>query len=67
MKKENWRDWVATIGGLGLSICAAVAVIDFNTFNWSNPNDKAKLAFVVAPAIFGWLVKFKSGNDVKPN
>lgn len=67
MKKENWRDWVATIGGLVTSGAMAVAGIDFNKFDWHNRADRAYFLICLLPAVGGWLSKFKGGNDVKPN
>lgn len=62
MKKH---DLLATIGGLLTSLFTALAVIDFSTFSFKNPNDLMKLAAVALPAIGGYISKIK-GEDEKP-
>lgn len=53
MKKINWRNHIATIGGLITSIGVAYQVIDINTFDIKK--DWFKLIILALPAIGGYL------------
>lgn len=56
-KKKN--SLIATIVGLLTSVATAIVVIDFNTFNFKNPNDLMKLFVIAMPAIGGYISQLK--------
>jgi hypothetical protein len=56
-KKKN--SLIATIVGLLTSVATAIVVIDFNTFNFKNPNDIMKLFVIAMPAIGGYMSQLK--------
>lgn len=58
-KMKKHKSIIATIAGLITSVCTAMAVIDFNTFDFYNVNDVVKLCVVIMPAIGGYLSTIK--------
>lgn len=56
-KKKN--SLIATILGLLTAVATAIVVIDFNTFNFKNPNDIMKLFVIAMPAIGGYMSQLK--------
>ena len=56
-KKKN--SLIATIVGLLTSVATAIVVIDFNAFNFKNPNDIMKLFVIAMPAIGGYMSQLK--------
>ena len=60
------HDILATVLGLLTSVCTALVVIDFNTFDIKNPNDILKLIVISMPAIGGYMSKIKQKNDSEP-
>lgn len=59
MKLNN--DVLATILGLGTTICTALAVIDWSTFNMKA--DWFKIIIIALPAIGGYYSKIKDKNE----
>lgn len=59
MKKINFHSALATIFGVLTSIATAIAVIDFETFDFKKVNDLMKLFVVVIPAIGGYMSQIK--------
>lgn len=57
--KKICKSKLATFLGLLTSVATAIAVIDFNTFNFKNVNDLMKLFVIAMPAIGGYLSKIK--------
>lgn len=55
------KDLLATILGIGTSLCTAYAVIDFSTFDIKK--DWMKLIIIGLPAIGGWYSEIKSKKD----
>jgi hypothetical protein len=58
--KNNIDSVLATILGLLTSIATAMAVIDFDTFDFNKKGDLMKLFVVVMPAIGGYVSQIKS-------
>ena len=56
-KKKN--SLIATILGLLTTVATAIAIIDFNTFNFKNTNDIMKLFVIAMPAIGGYMSQLK--------
>jgi type III secretory pathway component EscS len=56
------KDFAATILGLITSLVMALTLIDFNTIDFSNPNDIIKLLVVLLPAIGGKVSTIKGGD-----
>jgi hypothetical protein len=56
-KKKN--SLIATILGLLTTVATAIVVIDFNAFNFKNPNDIMKLFVIAMPAIGGYMSQLK--------
>jgi hypothetical protein len=59
MTKKKQNSLIATIVGLLTSVATAIVVIDFNTFNFKNPNDIMKLFVIAMPAIGGYMSQLK--------
>jgi len=61
MKKlnKNQKSTIITILGLFSALATALTIVDFSTFNWSNPNDLMKLFVVAMPVIGGYFTTFK--------
>ena len=59
MTKKKQNSLIATIVGLLTSVATAIVVIDFNTFNFKNPNDIMKLFVITMPAIGGYMSQLK--------
>lgn len=59
MTKKKQNSLIATIVGLLTSVATAIVVIDFNTFNFKNPNDLMKLFVIAMPAIGGYMSQLK--------
>jgi hypothetical protein len=59
MTKKKQNSLIATIVGLLTSVATAIVVIDFNTFNFQNPNDIMKLFVIAMPAIGGYMSQLK--------
>lgn len=57
------KDVLATLGGLLTSLFTALAVIDFETFDFKKPSDLMKLMVVAMPAIGGYFSKLKSKDE----
>lgn len=58
-KKKNTNSIIATIVGLLTSVATAIVVIDFNTFDFNNPNDLMKLFVIAMPAVGGYMSQLK--------
>lgn len=54
------KDFLATLLGLITSLCTALVVIDFKTFDFKNPNDLIKLFVIAMPAIGGYMSEVKT-------
>lgn len=59
MTKKKQNSLIATIVGLLTSVATAIVVIDFNTFDFKNPNDIMKLFVIAMPAIGGYMSQIK--------
>ena len=57
--KDNIHSILATLFGLLTSVATAIAVIDFNTFDFKKVNDLMKLFVVAMPAIGGYVSQIK--------
>lgn len=58
MKKIDWKNHLATIGGLLTSLGLAWQVIDYNTFTIEK--DWLKLVILSLPAVGGFFSTFKT-------
>ena len=58
MTKKN-KSRVVTILGLFSALATALAIIDFNTFDFHKPNDLIKLFVVAMPVIGGYFTTIK--------
>lgn len=59
------RDYLATGFGLLTSLIMALALIDFDTINFSKPNDIIKILVVLLPSIGGKLSIIKKNENEK--
>ena len=59
MSNTKKNSIIATCLGLLTSVATAMAVIDFNTFDISKPNDIFKLFVIIMPAIGGYFSTLK--------
>lgn len=58
-KKQKQNSVIATVIGLLTSVATAIVVIDFNTFDFKNPNDLMKLFVIAMPAVGGYMSQLK--------
>lgn len=61
--KNNINSIIATVLGLLTSIATAMAVIDFDTFDFNKKGDLIKLFVVVMPAIGGYVSQIKNNQN----
>lgn len=62
--KNNIHSIAATILGLLTSVATALAIIDFDTFDFNSKKDLFKLFVIAMPAVGGYLSKIKE-TDTK--
>lgn len=71
MKKirKNIKSKIASICGFLVSFLLVIKIIDWNKFDWSNPNDVIELLLLLAPwvgGIFSEVKDIKLIKDDKP-